>query len=357
MNDVRRRAQIRGTGLIGGSVGMALRANGWFVTGDDADASAASAALDRGAVDAVGVDPTAEICFIALPVGAIAAAARALLDVAPWVVTDVGSVKSPIVAAVDHPRFIGGHPMAGSEQEGIAGSNASMFEGAVWVLTPSERTAPEAQALVHSVVSGFGADVVTMSADVHDRVVAMVSHVPHLTAATLMGRAAARSEQTGQGPLLRLAAGGFRDMTRIASGHPGIWPDICAENRTAIVEVLDDLISDLSDVRSVVATGDRDGLLRRLEAARQARKNLPTTVPRPDELVELRVGVPDRPGVLAAVTTLATEHDVNIYDIEIAHSAEGPRGVLILLVDSGTVETFVESLVAEGYAVASRPLA
>lgn len=351
-----RRAQIVGTGLIGGSVGLALRHQGWMVTGNDRDAEVAAAALRRGAIDAIGVDPTAEICFLALPVGAIATSARELLDVAPWVVTDVGSVKRPIVDAVGHARFVGGHPMAGSEQEGVAGSTATMFEGAVWVLTPSEDTDAEAQALVHSVVSSFGADVVTLGADVHDRVVAMVSHVPHLTAATLMGQAAARAGLTGQGPLLRLAAGGFRDMTRIAAGHPGIWPDICAENQEAIVEVLDELIGRLSEVRDVVSNGDRAGLVQRLEGAREARLNLPTTATRPEELVELRVGVPDRPGVLAAVTAMATQHEVNIYDIEIAHSAEGPRGVLILLVDSGTVDTFVDGLIADGYAVSSRAL-
>jgi len=343
-------------GLIGGSVGLALRERGWFVTGRDIVDAREREALDRGIIDAAGVDPTAEICFLATPVGEIGGEAAAVLKFPSWVVTDVGSVKGPIVAAVENPRFVGGHPMAGSEQEGLAGSNSSMFEGAVWVLTPSERTDPEAQALVHSVVASFGADVVTLDAEVHDRVVAMVSHVPHLTAATLMGQAAARAGLTGQAPLLRLAAGGFRDMTRIAAGHPGIWPDICAENQDAIVEVLDELIQQLTEVRRVVSVGDRAALVRRLERAREARLNLPTTATRPEELVELRVGVPDRPGVLAAVTAMATQHEVNIYDIEIAHSAEGPRGVLILLVESGKIDTFVESLVADGYAVSQRAL-
>lgn len=359
MNDTDggRRARVVGLGLIGGSVGMALRAQGWHVTGSDLATHREAEALERGAVDAVGLDAAAELCFLATPVGDVAGAALALLaSNESWVVTDVGSVKAPIVAGVADPRFVGGHPMAGSEQEGLAGSTPTMFEGAVWVLTPSADTDPEAQALVHSVVASFGADVVTLAPDVHDRVVAMVSHVPHLTAATLMGQASAHAGRADQAPLLRLAAGGFRDMTRIAAGHPGIWPDICAENREAIVETLDELIANLGQVREVVANGDRPALVSRLEAAREARLNLPTTAVRPDELVELRVGVPDRPGVLAAVTALATQYDVNIYDIEIAHSAEGPRGVLILLVDSGAVDRFVEALVADGYAVSSRSL-
>ena len=352
-----RRAQIVGTGLIGGSVGLALRADGWWVTGSDRDGSLAALALECGAIDAVGVDPTAEICFVALPVSSIAAVSAELLELADWVVTDVGSVKGPVTSALRHPRFVGGHPMAGSEQDGVRGSIATMFDGAVWVLTPSEVTDPEALALVHSIVTSFGADVVTIDAATHDSMVAMVSHVPHLTAASLMAMAAERAASGDQGPVLRLAAGGFRDMTRIAAGHPGIWPDICAENRDAIVSVLDAFIGELAEVREAVSTNDRDRLLARLERAREARVNLPTTAVRPEELVELRVGVPDRRGVLAAVTTLATAHDVNIYDIEIAHSAEGPRGVLILLVDATAVDAFTSALAVEGYTATVRSIA
>jgi prephenate dehydrogenase len=151
--------------------------------------------------------------------------------------------------------------------------------------------------------------------------------------------------------LLRLAAGGFRDMTRVAAGHPGIWPDICAENRDAIVEVLGRLIAALDQVRSVVASEDRDGLLTLLAQARAARTNLPTRFGQPSELGELRVVVPDRPGALAEVTTLATELDVNIADLEIAHSAEGDRGVLILLVEVGDLERLHDALGARSYRV------
>jgi prephenate dehydrogenase len=252
------------------------------------------------------------------------------------VITDVGSVKAPIVATVDDARFVGGHPMAGSEQEGVEGSDEAMFTGAVWVLTPTEHTDPEAYALVHSTVSALGADVLTLAPSDHDQVVAMISHVPHLTAVTLMGLAAARADE--QSAILRLAAGGFRDMTRIAAGHPGIWPDICAENRDAICAVLDDLVG-------------------RLESAREARLNLPSTVSRSEDLVELRVGIPDEPGQLAAVTSSATELGVNIYDIEIAHSVEGARGVLILVVDQAAAVAFAAALEERGYHVTSRGLA
>jgi len=181
----------------------------------------------------------------------------------------------------------------------------------------------------------------------HDSLVALVSHVPHLTAATMMRLAAERSEE--HRPLLRLAAGGFRDMTRIAAGHPGIWPDICAENRDAIVEELDSLIEALGEVREVVAAGDRDRLLRVLERARRARIALPARVARPEDLVELRVTIPDREGALAPIFTLATDLDVSIADFEIAHSIEGNEGVLILLVDAELGERLQDGLTGAGY--------
>ena len=156
--------------------------------------------------------------------------------------------------------------------------------------------------------------------------------------------------------LLRLAAGGFRDMTRIASGHPGIWPDICAENRPAIVDVLDGLITSLQEVRSVVATGDRGGLLALLEQARSARANLPSRLTGVGDLCEVRIPVPDRAGVLAEVTTLAGTLDVNIADLEIAHSSEGEQGVLILLVEAGAAERLRTGLVEHGFRPAVLPL-
>jgi prephenate dehydrogenase len=149
--------------------------------------------------------------------------------------------------------------------------------------------------------------------------------------------------------LLRLAAGGFRDMTRIASGHPGIWPDICAENREAIVEGLDGLITSLQEVRTVVANGDREALLAGLERARVARANLPTRLGTGEDLCEVRVPVPDRPGVLSEVTTLAGELGVNIADLEIAHSSEGDRGVLILVVEAADTDALRDGLHEIGY--------
>lgn len=341
-----RRAQLVGTGLIGGSLGLALRREGWHVTGRDRDDARAAKALDLGALDAVGDDPSAELTFVATPVGAVSAEVSTALA-GGGVVTDVGSVKGSIVKAVDHPRFVGGHPMAGSEQDGVEGADPELFTGAVWVLTPVEGTDPDAHALVRATVSSFGAEVVELTPERHDALVAVVSHVPHLTAASLMGLAAERAEE--HAALLRLAAGGFRDMTRIAAGSPAIWPDICVENREAIVEVLTRLEGALGDMRRRVETADRAALLDELERARKARVNLPGRVATPAELAEVRIPVPDRPGVFAEVTTLAGELGVNIADMEVAHSSEGTTGVAILLVEAALAERFKGGLMARGY--------
>jgi prephenate dehydrogenase len=348
------RAQVIGTGLIGGSIGLALRAQGWRVTGRDADPARAERARELGALDEVGDDTTADITFVATPVSSVVGEARAALAHG-GLVTDVGSVKAPIAAALDHPLFVGGHPMAGSEQEGVDGADASLFEGATWVLTPTVVTEPTGYARLQGVVASLGADVVAMPPERHDALVALVSHVPHLTAATLMRLAVQGAEE--HATVLRLAAGGFRDMTRIAAGHPGIWPDICAENSEAIVAVLDDLVAELQRMRGVVADGDRDALLRALEEARAGRVNLPGRAAAADDLVEVRIPVPDRPGVIAEVTTLAGELAVNIFDVEIAHSAEGDRGVMVVVVDARAADLLRGALHARGYRVSSRPLA
>jgi prephenate dehydrogenase len=353
-----RRAAVVGAGLVGGSIASGLRTRGWHVTGRDAEPVVAEEAKAAGVLDAVGDDPDAEITFVATPVGSIAAEVVRVLaqpGLRPdAVVTDVGGVKGPIVGAVSHPRFVGGHPMAGSEQVGLAGADPELFVGATWVLTPTAATDPGAYTTVQAVVGSLGAEVLSLPPEQHDLLVAVVSHVPHLAAATLMNVADRRAEQ--HGALMRLAAGGFRDMTRVAAGHPGIWPDVCADNAAAIVEGLDALVEELTALRHTVAAGDREALLHSLERAARARRSLPAGAVRPERLVEMRVPVPDRPGVLAEITNSAGGLGVNIFDLEIAHSAEGDRGVLVMVVDAGAADTLAPALCALGYRPSFAPL-
>ncbi len=237
--------------------------------------------------------------------------------------------------------------MAGSEFDGLDGAQADMFNSAVWVLTPLEVSDDASFAQVNSIVASMGADVVALSPERHDQLVAVVSHVPHLTAATLMGMASARAEE--HAALLRLAAGGFRDMTRVASGQPGIWIDICAENKLAIVDALDGLIAGLTDIRDVVQHDRHDELRAKLQAARDARTNLPSRVVRPEDLAEVRIPIPDRAGSAAEVFTLAAELGVNIANFEVVHVAESNRGVAVVLIDASASDVFRGGLIARGF--------
>ncbi len=330
---------------MGGSVGLALRAQGWTVWGSDHCDDFVRRGIERGAFDVAGFEPTAEVTFVCTPVLTVVELAREALTHG-GIVTDIGSVKSPIVDALNNPRFIGGHPMAGSELDGIDGSDADMFQGRTWVLTPTLQTDVDSYATLHAIVASFGALVVSVDPAYHDRLVATVSHVPHLAAASLMSVAADGAEE--HATLLRLAGGGFRDMTRIAAGHPTIWLDICETNRDAIVVGMDELIDDLARLRDVVAKGDREQLLRLLHRAREARINLPVGAPPAEELVEIRVPIPDRPGFIAEVSTLASELGVNIYDIEISHSAEG-GGVLVAVISEQAKDLLRGGLIARGF--------
>jgi prephenate dehydrogenase len=361
-----KRVAVAGTGLIGASVGLALRRAGIEVRGFDRDLDRASRAKELGAIDEVA--PTlgaavagVDVVVAAVPVDAVAAVVVTALDAGVPAVTDVGSVKMPIVTEVAGARpelaaqFVGGHPMAGSEQDGLDGADRDLFVGATWVLTPTEQTASAAFTAIRDLVSLLGAEIVAVAPDHHDMLVAVVSHVPQLAATTLMDVAATSGEH--HATLLRLAAGGFRDMTRIAAGHPGIWPDICVANRDAIVTALDDYMGALDRVRALVAASDREGLLDVLERARVARRNLPVGVPTGEGLVELRIPVPDRPGVLAEVTTMAGERGINIADLEIVHSSEGGRGVMVLVVtEHADLDGFETALSARGYHSSRTPL-
>lgn len=349
-----RRANVIGLGLIGGSIALALKARGWTVNGDDTDLDRLATAVERGVVDATTLDDDAEITFVAVPVLAATEQVKRALVETSGSVTDVGSVKGSICRSCDDPRFVGGHPMAGSELDGIDGADSDLFNGAVWVLTPVPHSDDTTFAHVTRVVASLGAEVVALPPERHDEVVAVVSHVPHLTAATLMGLASERAEE--HAALLRLAAGGFRDMTRVASGQPAIWLDICAENRDAIIVALDNLVDGLSSIRELIRDDDREALERRLQKARHARANLPARVVHPEELAEIRIPIPDRAGAAAEVFTLAAELSVNIASFEVVHVAESNRGVAVVIVDQAAVEVFRGGLIARGFRPAVQAL-
>jgi prephenate dehydrogenase len=363
---------VVGTGLIGGSLGLALRGTGVKVVGYDADADCLRRAVERGAVDSgvgtlAAVFEGADAAFVAVPVSGVAPVVAAALQAGVAAVSDVGSVKAPVVEAVesaggaDAARFVGGHPMAGpggrrapdeDVTEGIEGADATMFTGATWVLTPTERTDPAAFAAIRDLVASVGAEVVAVDPRLHDDLVATVSHLPHLVAATVMHVAA--DAVPNHDTLLRLAAGGFRALTRLSGRAPDIWPDICVENRAAIVDVLDRYLEALGRARELVSGSERAALLDFFERARAEGSSLPVRSGVTGPLVELAIPVPDRPGVLAEVTTLAGHNGVNIVDLEITHSTHG--GTLIMVVPADGADPIVESLERLHYRVVRKEL-
>lgn len=353
-----------GTGLIGASLGLALRRRGVDVRGFDADSACLARAQERGAVDVAAaslaqVMAGAEVAFVAVPVSAVAETVGVALRAGVAAVSDVGSVKAAVVRSVEDRtpvpepvRFVGGHPMAGSDQDGVEGADADLFAGATWVLTPTSRTDTGAFTVIRELVATTGAEVVAVDPDLHDALVAIVSHLPHLMAATLMQVATEASPN--RDTLFRLAAGGFRSMTRTSHQAPGIWPDIFVENREAIVAALDQYVDALARARDLVAGATRGPLLEFFEHARAQGRHLPTRSVASGPLVELAMPVPDRPGVLAEVTTLAGGYGVNIVDLEISHGADG--GLLVMVVPAAGSDPIVDGLESLGYRVARRML-
>lgn len=347
-----RSAHIVGLGLIGGSIALALANNGWFVSGYDEDRSVLARAISEGFVASAEPSPATQLVFICTPAGSVIKVCNDLCETLtdPGVVfTDVSGVKRSIADGVSDSRFVGGHPMAGSEQRGLDGSSADMFVGCTWVLTPKAATAPESYASLHTVLRSIGAQVLALTPELHDRLVAMASHIPHIVAGALMNEAHAMAEDDAA--LLRLAAGGFRDMTRIAAGDSAIWPDVLISNQDEVEAGIRRLQDRLSNLATAIRTADREALVRELSTASQSRRRLPTPIGDAGTTTTLRIPVPDEPGVLSTVTTTASDLGVNIFDIEIAHAMESTPGVLLITISSERVTDLRDALQAHGFIV------
>jgi prephenate dehydrogenase len=267
-------------------------------------------------------------------------------------VTDVGSAKAVAVEAGERAfgdRFVGGHPMAGSELHGIDAAEGRLFEGAWWILTPTALTASRSYSQVADLVAILGAKPVAIDPGSHDALLARLSHVPQLVASALVGQAMASGERDA---LLGLAAGGFRDVTRIAASNPDLWVAILRSNRAAVLDGLAGLGKELQAVSDIVATSRWDELRRWLDAARTARIEVFAKPDYGGEPVALTMLIPDRPGVLAEVTTAAGQLGANLEDIEIFHSTEGGTGRLELVVAGrDKAEELARALTELGYVV------
>jgi prephenate dehydrogenase len=261
------RIAVLGVGLIGGSIGLAARQRlqsevvGWGHNRATVERAAELGAVDRvaGSVEEACAD--AEIVFCAAPVAALPALAAAALAASgpETVVTDAGSTKRELVAGLgEDPRFVGGHPLAGAETAGVENASADLFEGARWYLTPTERTEGGLYERLQRTIAGLGARPQAIDAVAHDRLMATVSHLPHVLANVLAGQAA--SELTGASERMPEAGPSFRDATRVAGSNPAIWTDIYAANADALLAAIDDAVERLGEARGLIAAGDREAI-------------------------------------------------------------------------------------------------
>ncbi len=361
-----RRLAIVGTGLIGASVALAAKRAGVAgrVSGFDVDAAALDAAVARGAVDepAASLEAAvagAELAVVAAPVAQLAPQVRSVLAATAdeTTVTDVGSTKVGVCAtARGSARFVGGHPVCGSEARGAEHANAELFEGATWFLTPLTETDPARHRLVHGFVSALGATPVAVDPDAHDRLVALTSHLPHALANLLLNQAGATRVE-GHEPLAA-AGGSLRDMTRVAGANPRIWVDIFVENSAPLRESLAEHRRRIEQLEAALEAGDAGFLARWIgEAAGNRRRMLADVYPDPGELHQLRVHVPDRPGVLAAITQALGAERINIEDFELHHVSPERGGTLMLLVTGqGEAERAAALLESQGYGVLVSPV-
>jgi prephenate dehydrogenase len=355
-----------GMGLIGGSLSLAWKKHRGYLhlVGYDVPA-VREEALRRGVVDAVAPTPAeavaeADLVVLATPLGPM----LGLLDaIGPalrpgTLVTDVGSVKSPILTHARkvlpaHSLFLGGHPMAGSEKNGVVHADPFLFENATYVLCPPDDEAADRLERDHpdflDILGSTGARILFMDAARHDRIAAAVSHLPQLLAVTLMNYIGDLHDEDGR--YLRLAAGGFRDMTRIASSSFDMWRDILAANEGPILDALAGFAAALQRTRNRVFQEDRDAMRQSFADARARRDMIPkTTKGFLHPLADVYVYAEDKPGFLFRLTRILHEANINIKDLELLKIREGIEGVFrIGFADQTTAEIAMNALSGAGY--------
>jgi prephenate dehydrogenase len=328
------RIAVLGVGLIGGSIGLAAREHveGAEVVGFGRDPERLRTAVDRGAIHTAADSleealEGAELCFVCAPVGALPELVQAALDASEpdTLVTDVGSTKQDLVSRTPDPRFVGGHPIAGAETAGVEHARADLFQGAVWYLTPHEQSGGLLYERLHRFVVDVGARPVAVDAETHDRLVAVFSHLPHVLANVLASQAAARLSQHGEA--LRQVGPSFRDMTRVAGANTTIWGDIYRSNRAAIVEEIRAFRRELDEVERRLSAGEVEDWNDR---AREDRRALLEAGAAEGPVHELRLTVPNRPGIVAQVALELGRAGVNILDMALAPASDMRTGAMSL---------------------------
>jgi prephenate dehydrogenase len=300
----------------------------------------------------------AEVSFLCAPVAALPELANAALAAGgDCVVTDVGSTKRAVLDGLassglpesDLARFVGGHPLAGAEAAGVGHARAELFDGATWYLTPTERTSGLLYERLYRTISTLGARPEAIAPDLHDRVMATVSHVPHVLANVLANQAA--RSLGDEAPRLPATGPSFRDATRVAGANPALWRDILLANRDAVAAELDAFADELTRVRDDLRRGDADALEDWIEAARADRRRLRQADLPGGPVTEVRVSVPNRPGIVAQLSLAIGEAAVNIVDMALYPAADMQSGAIALWVaGEGSAERVVELIGDLGYA-------
>jgi prephenate dehydrogenase len=355
------RIAVVGVGLIGGSIGLAARRYARppvEVAGWSRSRSTLERALELGAIDRAGdslADAVrdADAVFVCAPVGALPAVVADVLAAAPadCVVTDAGSTKRSVVEATEDPRFVGGHPLAGAETAGVEHARADLFQDATWYLTPTPGATGVLFERLHRLIRDLGARPATIDAATHDTMLAAVSHLPHVFANVLVAQAASALGEDGE----RLPATGpsFRDATRVAGANSAIWTDIYLANRDALIEQMDGAIARLRGVRDALVAADPQAITAWNEAAREDRRRLLEAQLAGGPLHELRIAVPNEPGVVATLALELARAGIDIADMALYPTPDNSEGVVALWVAGDEPAARAESLVAEhGHPVA-----
>ena len=347
------RIAVVGVGLIGGSIGLAARERlGAEVSGVDRAEEALRIGLERGALDrACGSTAEAleqaDAAFVAVPVGALRDVVAEVLAAAPpeCAVTDVGSTKRAVVTAHADPRFVGGHPLAGAETSGVEHARADLFAGATWYLTPTATTSGIVYERLYRMLHALGARPAAIDADVHDSILAAVSHLPHVFANLLVSEAAGAVSMEGE----RLPATGpsFRDATRVAGASSRVWTDIYISNRDVLAAAIDRAVERLRAVRDALATSDARWIAGWNDVAAADRRRLLEAQLGEGGLSELRVSVPNRPGVVAKLALELSRAGINIADMALHPAADLRDGVIALWIAGGENARRAQELIGD----------
>lgn len=327
------RVALVGVGLIGGSIGMAARNRlGAHVVGWNRTRAALDTALELGAIDEAVDDVSdvgdADVGIASVSVDALPGAVRELCAALPGaVVSDVGSTKQALVDAIDCERFIGGHPLAGAESTGVQHAREDLFDGAVWYLTPRAETPGVLYERLAHFIAGLGAAPTAIAPPDHDRLMAAVSHLPHVVANLLVAQATAALG----GETLPATGPSFRDATRVAGANPALWAQIYRANGAALGGEIDDLVRRLQEVRALLGEGGADLEAWQDAAARQRHALLEVGLIG-GTVREIRASVPNRPGVVAEVALALGRAGINISDMSLAPEADNSTGIIALWV-------------------------